>query len=195
VTWPPSRPDAPVVRERPWDPGHSAEPSLSDEHERLVYVVVDEIVEGWVGLSFAPWPHADDQGRLRFVDAGDPVEVGTSRPALESFLATESAGHDASGRGRRPDSARDTEGVEVRIGMTFAARVKKGRTARVLDELRQHAAHGEVRVEDLGTILTRPVDLTDEGRLLAKLASYGAMLSTLPADVGERWRLGDELEE
>jgi hypothetical protein len=195
VTWPPSRPDEPVVRERPWDPGHRAEPSLSDEHDRLVYVVVDEIVEGWVGLSFAPWPHADDQGRLRFVDAGDPVEVGTSRPALESFLATESAADDGSSRRGRADRARDEEGVEVRIGMTFAARVKRGSTARVLDDLRQLAEHGEVRIEDLGTILTRPVDLTDEGRLLAKLASYGAMLSTLPAEVGERWRLGDELEE
>ncbi|MQA99152.1 MAG: hypothetical protein GEU78_02475 [Actinobacteria bacterium] len=180
--------------ERPWDPGHRAEPSLSDEHERLVYVVVDEIVEGWVGLSFAPWPHADEQGRLRFVVAGDPVEVGTSRPGLERFLATGSTGGDASSRRRRADGTPGDEGVEVRIGMTFAARVKKGRAARLLDDLRQHAEHGEVRVEDLATILTRPVDLTDQGRLLAKLASYGAMLSTLPADVGERWRLEDEIQ-
>jgi hypothetical protein len=194
VTWPPSRPDEPAVPDRPWDPGHEAEPSLSDEHDRLVYVVVDEIVEGWVGLSFAPWPHADDQGRLRFVDAGDPVEVGTSRAGLERFLATGTTRGEGSSRRRRADSTPDEEGVEVRIGMTFAARVKKGRAARVLDDLRQHAEHGEVRVEDLATILTGPVDLTEEGRLLAKLASYGAMLSTLPADVGERWRLEDEIQ-
>jgi hypothetical protein len=89
------------------------------------------------------------------------------------------------------DKRRDP-GAEVRIGDTFAARVKKGTTSKLIDTLRRRAGHGEARIKDLGKLVERPVDLTDEGRLLAKLASYGAMLSTLPAHLEDEWRLTKE---
>ena len=184
------------MKGRPWDPSHPLQRSLHRESKRLVYVVVDETFEDSVGLSFAPWPHADDAGRLRFPDDGDPIEVSTSRKSLQRFLATETAEGSAAGRSRSGDRARESKGdaVDVRIGMTFGARVKQGLATRLLERLRHRAAHGQVRIDDLRTFLNRPVDLTDQGRLLAKLASYGAFSSTLPREVGERWRLTDEIE-
>ena len=190
VSWPPPRPPEKPIDDRPWDPGHSQEPTLHEEADRLVYVVVDEVIDTWVGLSMAPWPHADSEGRLRFRGQHGPVEVGTSRKALEEFLAT--AKKDRSGK--RGDAGADAQSVPIRIGMTFGARVKRGRAASLLDRLDDHAAHGEARIDDLAKILTRPVDLTDKGRLLAKLAAYGAVLSTLPEHLGEKWRLEEEIE-
>jgi hypothetical protein len=180
----------PVIEDRPWDPGHPQHPDLHLEANRLVYVVVDETIEGWVGLSFAVWPHADEAGRLRFPDPAGPVDVGTSVASLQRFLATEE-----SRRGkRRASNGNGSARVEVRVGMTFAARPKRGSAAALLDRLRDDAAHDQVRVAELRAIVTRPVDLTDQGRLLAKLAAYGAFFSTLPKHVGERWRLTDEIQ-
>jgi hypothetical protein len=195
VTWPPPRPDKQPIEDRPWDPGHPRERSLHEESERLVYVVVDEIIENWVGLSFAPWPHADDDGRLRFPEEEGPIEVGTSREALDRFLATEERGGGKKRRGTAGKVEQEEGEPGVRIGMTFGARVKRGKADRMLKRLRDQAALGEVRIDDLKTILTRPVDLTEEGRLLAKLATYGAMLSTLPREVGKKWRLTRVKEE
>jgi hypothetical protein len=181
VTWPPPRPEEADVPQRPWDPGQPRARGLVGEYDRLVYVVVDEIVEGWVGLSVSLWPHADPEGRLRFVDPRDPVDVGTSCDALVRFLET-GEHHDPEARG-------------VRIGDTFTARVKRGTAAKLLDVLRDRAGHGEARIDDLGEFLERPVDLSDQGRQLAKLASFGAMLSTLPSHLEERWQLKKEEEE
>jgi hypothetical protein len=171
LTWPPPRPPEPEVPHRPWDPGVAHAPGLMDEHTRLVYVVVDEMIGGWAGLSFSAWPHADPDGRLRFVDIEGPVEVGTSRKALLKFLAT--------GEHIDPETG-------IRIGDTFTARTRKGTAAKLLDSLRARAGHGEVRVPDLGDLLKNPVDLSEQGRLLAKLASFGAMLSTVPEEVQAR---------
>jgi hypothetical protein len=180
VTWPPPHPEEPEIPQRPWDPGHPAAENLAEEYERLVYVVVDEIIEGWVGLSFAPWPHADPDGRLRFIDPGDPVEIGTPFSTLQRFLES-SENHDRLAQG-------------VRIGGTFTARVRKGTAAKLLEDLRDRADRGEARINDLGSLLERPLDLTRQGRQLAKLASFGATLSTLPAEVEERWKLEEEEE-
>ena len=190
VTWPPPRPVMPVIEDRPWDPGHPQHPDLHLGADRLLYAVIDETIGGWVGLSFAAWPHADEAGRLRFPDSEGPVDVGTSVASLERFLETEESGR---GRRRVSNGSRSAP-VEVRIGMTFAARAKRGSAAALLDRLRDDAAHDQVRVADLRTIVTGPVDLTDQGRLLAKLAAYGAFFSTLPEHVGERWRLTDEIQ-
>jgi hypothetical protein len=199
MTWPPPRPNKEPVGGRPWEPIPD-ELTLHEEADRLVYVVIDEVFEDWVGLSFAPWPHADSEGRLRFPEGRDPIEVGTSMEALKKFLATEP---------QRKTKDRPAEGVttsegkkkkakkdeKLPIGLTFAARVKDGRADRLLARLRDQAAHGEVRIDDPGTMLTRPVDLTDKGRLVAKLASYGAVLSTLPSEAEDEWGLTEEIEE
>jgi hypothetical protein len=178
VTWPPPRPAEPEVAHRPWDPRHADEPTLVEEHDRLLYVVVDELVDDWVGLSVSSWPHADSEGRLRFVDTEPAAEVGTSRDKLLRFL-----GKDVS-----------DDGAGLRVGTTFAVRVREGRAASLLERLRDRAGHGEARIENLAAFFEDPVDLTSQGRLIAKLASYGAMLSTLPTHVEEQWNLAEEQE-
>jgi len=111
-SWPPPRTSRSKVPWRPWDPQHPLEPELVADHKVLLYIVVDDLVEGyWVGLSVALW------GR---------------------------------------------------------------------------AKAGDVRVDDLRTLLERPVDLTDHGRLLAKLAYYGAILPTVPEPLEQRWNLVEE---
>lgn len=177
MSWPPPRPPRPQVPHRPWDPRHPLDPALVNDFEQLLYIVIDEVVEGWVGLSVALWPHADPEGRLRFVGSGGAVEVGTSHETVRRFLQSASA------------SPRPT-----RIGTTFTARVKAGTAAELLDHLRDRAGHGEVRIDDLNEFLERPVDLTEQGRLLAKLACYAAMLSTLPLPLEKRWDLVDDEE-
>jgi hypothetical protein len=197
VTWPPPRPTEPSIEGRPWDPRLSEEPNLYKESKRLVYVVVDEIIEGWVGLSVAPWPQADEKGRLRFPTNGGPIEVGTPLKALERFLAParrKSRPSRTEGNGQQADASEDQDS-RVRIGKTFAARTKSSNAGPLLKRLRDHAAHGEVRIDKLNTIFTRPVDLTDKGRMLARLASYGAVLSKLPSEAEKKWRLTKEIEE
>jgi hypothetical protein len=175
MSWPPPRPARDRIPHRPWDPKHPVERNLVNEHQRLVYVVVDEVIEGWIGLSLALWPHADRRGRLRFVDAGGPVAVGSSYESVYRFLASSKAAP-------RPPG----------IGTTFAARVKEKTAREIAERLNERAGHGEVRVDDLGMYLERPVDLTEQGRLLAKLACYAAMLSTLPSALEEQWNLVDD---
>jgi hypothetical protein len=56
------------------------EPDAADR-----YTVVDEIIGGDVRLAVAPWPHQDDDGRLRFEDGGsEPHEY--SRAELQGEL-------------------------------------------------------------------------------------------------------------
>jgi hypothetical protein len=183
VTWPPPRPAEPEVPHRPWDPTHRDEPDLIHDHDRLLYIVVDELVDDWVGLSVALWPHADPEGRLRFVDPQPSIEIGTSRPQLLGFL------------GSRPDTKDGAATPPPRIGMTFAARVRDGTASSLMDRIRERAGHGEVRIDDLGALLQHPVDLTAQGRLLAKLAYYGAVLSTVPTHVAEHWKMSGEPPE
>jgi hypothetical protein len=183
VTWPPTRPAAPEVPHRPWDPTHPDEPDLVHDHDRLLYIVVDELVDDWVGLSVALWPHADTEGRLRFVDSQPGIEIGTSRAQLLRFLRP------------RPDNKDAAPTAPPRIGMAFAARVREGTASSLMDQLRKRARHGDVRIDDIGAFLEHPVDLTAQGRLIAKLAYYGALLSTVPTHVAKHWKMSGETQE
>lgn len=146
-----------------------------------MYVVVDEIVDEWVGLSVTGWPNADQEGRLRFTEPKGAVEVGTSLRALRHFLQGQVAGS-------------GDDASEPRIGTTFAARSRVARATDLLDKLRKRGTHGKVRVSNLGEFLERPVDLTIQGRRLARLAYYGAVMATMPSRLERHWRLGDEIE-
>jgi hypothetical protein len=55
---------------RPWTPPCVPQ-DLLDDHARLSYVVVDEIVGDTVTLAVAPWPGSDEHGRVRFPPATD----------------------------------------------------------------------------------------------------------------------------
>jgi hypothetical protein len=105
------------------------------------------------------------------------IDVSTTGVALRHFL-----------------NPKDPGAAEPRIGHTFAAQVKKGSAAKLLEVLRDRAESGRDRIDDLGKILKDPVDITQQGRQLAKLASYGAMLSTLPSELAGEWNIEEEEE-
>jgi hypothetical protein len=182
VSWPPPPPKQDRVSPRPWDPRHPEHPRLVEEYERLFYVVVDELVDDWAGLSVSAWPDADTQGRLRFTRSPGAMEVGVSLKALSRFLAG-------------PDSEPAGEEADPRVGTTFAALSRRGVAAQVLHELGEDARQGKVRIDRLEDLFERPVDLTPQARLVAELAHYGAVLSTMPPELEDRWRLSDEIEE
>jgi hypothetical protein len=167
VTWPPPRPVEDVGSTRPWDPEHPGDSKLKKDAEKCLYIVIDEIIEEWIGLSVALWPSADSEGRLRFLDPEGPVEISTERKSLEGFLRAAPTTHETSLAER------------LRVGAAFGVRVKEQNAAVVLEALRRQADLGEARVNDLSEVFEDPVDLTEKGRLIARLAYYGAMLEPL----------------
>jgi hypothetical protein len=173
VSWPPPRPRRRRVPPRPWDPKHPKDPKLKADAERLLYIVVDEIVGDWVGLSVSPWPDADPAGRLRFRPDLAPLEVGTNRETLRRFLRS----------GVFPRRA------EVKVGMVFAARVKEGTAERLMNASTRTPDHAPVERRDLAEWLERPCDLSKQARVVARLAYYAAMLSTIPKELEDRWNI------
>jgi hypothetical protein len=172
MTWPPPRPKRLRVDPRPWDPGHPSDRGLKDESERLLYIVVDEVVEDWIGLSVSTWPDADSKGRLRFKAETGSVEIGTTRRSLREFLKTATA----------PIKSR------LRVGFVFAARVRESTAQEFVLKAADVGDESASAFQDLGAWLERPTDLTKQARDVAKLAYYGALLSTLPEGVEERWK-------
>jgi hypothetical protein len=174
LTWLPtgsvSRPSGKV---RPW-----LAPSLRLSRrsaERLTYVVVDEIVEGIVGLSMSPWPVADELGRLRFDIEQDPVHVAVGLETLCEFLR---------GRGfpfyPPKEAAADEEKRGLLIGTTFAMEIKKPRAVRWGKPLDRWV--GQIH------------DITADARDLAKLALYGALTEIWSEKKADRLGLVEEGE-
>lgn len=120
----------------------------------LSYVVVDEIVDDDVGLDVSPWPWADREGRLRFLD-GVRAHIGCPRAALQAQLY---------GPG----------GPAPRIGDVFGVRLRPEARRRLA------ASPAAVRVGDLRALFDGPVyDLSEAARTVSKLAYFGAMATVL----------------
>lgn len=73
----------------PWQP--SLEPKASGLFQLVAeapgtYVVIDEIIEGRVGLVTAAWPQTDAGGRLAFEEEGVAVAKAFKAASLESIL-------------------------------------------------------------------------------------------------------------
>jgi hypothetical protein len=171
VTWPPPRPRRRRIPPRPWDPKHPKDPRLKADAKRLLYIVVDEIVGDWVGLSVSPWPDVDPRGRLRFRPDLGPLEVATKTDPLRKFLRS----------GVFP------RGATVRVGLVFAARLREGDAERFLKTSTKHPTSATAEYQDLAEWLERPCDLSKQARVVARLAYYGAMLSTLPKELESLW--------
>jgi hypothetical protein len=145
-------------------PGWSPDGVENPEDEDLRYLVVDEIVDGSVGLALSPWPGLDDQGRLRF--GRQPARLlGADRGQFEAFLAEH----------RRPvEQARRT----LRIGDAFAVLVIPASLEDVTAELDE-----PVRMQPLlppDRWLRPPVvDVTGAARDAAKTAFFAAVAPTL----------------
>jgi hypothetical protein len=141
---------------RPWAPP-CVPPELVEQHARLSYVVVDEIVGHTVTLALAPWPGSDERGRVRF-----PAD-GSGAPSGHVVLHGREL-HERLYEGwmRRPP----------RVGDTFAAVLGDVAAAR-LAESGEVVLSPELQLADAfpGDV----VDLTAEARNVAKLAFYAAV--------------------
>ncbi len=171
--WPPPRPPERKVKPRPWDPQNPRDPKLKDDSKKLLYIVVDEVVGDNLGLSLAPWPDADSQGRLRFDMPRGSLEIASTREDVEGFV------FGAKRRGRRA----------MTLGTVFAARVKKGTSAAFFRKWLDAAEEDLSQLKDLHKWFERPCDITEEAREVAKLAYYSAVMSTVPRKLGEKWKL------
>ena len=163
-------PSQPVVRpeerRRPWLPACLSVHGLGlDDLGRFSYLVVEEIVEDVVGVTISPWPAADGIGRLRF-DAGEAPEVGIGVAQLHEEV------YDG-WLDRLP-----------RIGDVFGGPVDRSRLA---------GATTVVWSGPLAELLPGPLyDLTQEARLVAKLAMYAVRSDILPMARAEAYGMGDQ---
>jgi hypothetical protein len=127
----------------------------------LAYVVLDEIIEGHVGLVVARWPRIDAEGRIRF--EGPTARVGCGLDELNEHLA----------RSRRlvPElhgATLDEEAVRTRpaaIGDVFGVSypyIEAPPWYRILDA-------------SVTEWMRSPVDVTAAARDAAKVTLYGAV--------------------
>lgn len=139
-------------------------PSLTEaglDIDGLSYLVVEEIVGSVAGLSVSPWPGADWRGRLRFPIENDPVEIAVDIDAFCEFLNESLAGAQGFITFVRPRSGPErAEERQLRIGTTFAVEIRK---------------EGTRWTKPFGRWIRRIHDITADARVVAKLASYGAL--------------------
>lgn len=127
----------------------------ADAAARLSYVVVDEIVDGAVGLTVAPWPYADEEGRLRFLGDDHRLQVGVGKAELEQQLYE--------------------PGRLARIGDVFGAELRpEWRSGDIGDD--EPWADGPDEVFQ-GVVY----DLTQAARTVSKLAYYSAVAAVIPS--------------
>ena len=157
MSWLPPEPPSERPVGRTWQP-----PSLQGvDVGELVYVVVEEILEGGVTVLVSDWPVLDDEGRLHF-GAEPPVEITMDVERLERFLAEH----------RLPTDLGDRS---LRVGDTFALRPRRS--------LREVSGDG-TRLEPEEWVTPPVYDITADARDVAKTAFFGAVTPTLePATV------------
>jgi hypothetical protein len=149
---------------RPWLPPTLARRGFTaDTVGTLSYVLLDEIVDDVVTFLVHPWPHADQQGRVRFADPGHPVELPASWAEVRRELYR---------RFRRRDP---------RPGDVFACVVRP-------EVLRRPVSDGLV---DVASAVAGGVvyDISAEARLMTKLAYYGSLTVVVPRSTAQAWEL------
>jgi hypothetical protein len=172
--------------DRPWVP-RTLEQVLSGEElsEVWAYVVVDEIVDGRIGLSISPWPWLDSGGRLRFGDADADESVGVSLEGFHELLRLRRTLMVMTDE-ERPlgrDAAQALSERAVRIGDVFAVpRAERGEWTRE-SELGEH----DLVIPDRARIF----DITYEAREEAKVAAAAAVAPPLDEEQAKRF-LGED---
>lgn len=139
---------------RPWTPPCVPQ-ELLDQHARLSYVVVDEIVGDTVTLAVAPWPGSDEHGRVRFPAGAPSGHVLVHAKELRERLYE--------GWMRRPP----------RVGDAFAVVLGDAVVQQLASDDREVVLDDGLRLADAfpGDV----ADLTAEARNVAKLAFYAAV--------------------
>ena len=155
---------------RPWLP-ECLPPQARDRLTGLRYLLVDEVVGDLVTLTVAPWPHADEHGRVRFTGDDGPADGAGHLVVHRREL------HDQLYRGwlRR----------DPRAGDVFAAEV----AAEVEDRLQRGEDVALDKSLRLATALPGVVcDITAEARNVAKLAFYAGMAGVQPISQAQAQR-------
>ncbi len=155
----------------PWLPGTLQEKKLTvDDARRLSYIVVDDIMDDTVTLAVHPWPVADEDGRVRFVDLNACQHATVSLREMETQIY------------RRRRLRR-----EPRVGDVFGAVVN--------DAAKRVLSKREDTTSELSSLLTPPIyDLSRDARVAAKLAYYAAMTPLLAEEEMLRWNLAEKEE-
>jgi hypothetical protein len=170
----------------PWVP-RTLESVIDDEElsEAWAYVVVDEIVDGRIGLSISRWPWLDTGGRLRFDDADADESVGVSLEGFQGLLRSRRTLMVMMDE-ERPmdrDAAQALSERVVRIGDVFAVpRAERGEWTRE-SEVGEH----DLVVPDRARIF----DITYEAREEAKVAAAAAVAPPLDEEQASRF-LGED---
>jgi len=143
--------------------------------EKLAYIVVEERVDGVLGILVSPWPKATSDGHLSFPRTPAQTEVAADVDELQAFL-------DAN---RRTPTVRDrARGRTLRtrpvaLGDVFAAEVDR--------EALAEASETEAETQGLTPVsdwLGQPVyDVTSDAREAARTTFYDAVTPKLPPKV------------
>ncbi len=141
----------PKAKRRPtdelWKPEKLPEEIVPEEGDG--YVVIDDLADGRVVLTSAPWPHLDGVGRLTFLDEPEDLHmrVDDDESRLQEVLNTK--------RGAFAKTLEDLAVIErpLRIGDTFLVR----------------------GLSEDPTAWDSVVDVTSQARLAAKTALYAAV--------------------
>lgn len=148
---------------------------FASRRDELGYAVVEEQTDAVIGLSIQPWPLVDDQGRLRFPIAADPVQLDVA----ESDLARLLSGH----RQRWHELGLLPEGLlerRVQLGDALALRVADEpdpsgiRALKHPDDTHQRSIGGLLARDATGSVSVPIVDVTWDAREAGKLAHYAA---------------------
>lgn len=157
----------------PWRPPNLRE--RSDIHDFL-YVVVEEEIDGVIGLVVAEWPEADEGGGPRFRPDSDELEIPVERRALQSRLRDRYIPGPGDARDDDPQLSTATEEElrrrRVSVGDVFAIRP-------ATDPPFQ--AEGIQDCDWIGEV----IDVTPDAREAAKARMYEALTPRLDPEIAE----------
>lgn len=146
-------------------------PSLREREDlgEFAYVVVEEEIDGTMGLVVAEWP-AGGLGAPRF-HGEDEFELAVDREALQRAASERNVPEAA----ELPDEvARELRDRRIEVGDVFAIRLLEDPSAEDPERVRSCEWVGEA------------IDVTAEAREAAKAKMYEALAAPLEEDLAER---------
>lgn len=170
----------------PWKPPSLAELGDSDLASHL-YVVVEEMIDGVVGLLVSEWPNRDRDGGLHFHFDAIEIELGVGREELEERLSERKVPEKTAAAADGREAEVELKERPVAVGDTFAVRPSQTpESPESIPEL----------VEELGVgaWIESVIDVTADAREEAKSAMYKALTPPVKEEVAEALLAQKEVE-
>ncbi|HEY6551619.1 MAG TPA: hypothetical protein VIY71_10520 [Solirubrobacterales bacterium] len=161
----------------PWKPSSLAELSDSDLASHL-YVVVEEMIDGVVGLLVSEWPGRDRDGGLRFHFDAIEVELGVDREELEARLSARKVPEPTAAAVDGQEAERELKERPIAVGDTFAVRPSQTPES-------PEAIPDLVAEIGIGAWIESAIDITADARDEAKSAMYKALTPPVKDEVAE----------